>query len=301
MSFVLAIHGGSFKSSREDFSLNSEKEIIKHVKNALQIGYINLKEKNNGINTIESVISYMEDCSVFNAGKGSKQNENLEYELEATIMDGKNLNFGTVSLVKNIKNPIKVAKKLMDLYQNLILVGNDVFKFGKNYGFETVENNYFAKNNLDRNNFINNIEEFGTVGCVVLDQNKNLASGISTGGIKDKKSGRLGDASIIGGGIYANNDTCAISCTGKGEIFIKNCIAFDLHSRIKYKNESLKKASEDIINEIEKDSGGFISLDKNGNLEMPFNTSGMIRGWVNEKGIAYINLFNEKPNEYILK
>ena len=301
MSFVIAVHGGSFKSSREDFSPDSENEIIIHIKNALQIGYNKLKEKNNSVNTVESIISYMEDCSIFNAGKGSKSNENSEYELEATIMDGNNLNFGTVSLVKNIKNPIKIAKKLMDLYQNLILVGNNAFEFGKNYGFEIVNNDYFGSNNKENKNFYNNINEYGTVGCVVLDQNKNLASGISTGGIKNKKCGRLGDASIIGGGIYANNDSCAVSCTGKGEIFIKNCIAFDLHSRMKYKNESLQKASKDIINDIEKDSGGFISLDKNGNLEMPFNTSGMVRGWVNEKGIAYINLFNENPNKYQLE
>ena len=131
-----------------------------------------------------------------------------------------------------------------------------------------------------------------------------MSAGISTGGKLNKICGRLGDASIIGAGLYANNSSCAISCTGKGEIFIKNCIAYDLHSRLIYKKESLKKASEDIINQLEKNSGGFISLDKNGNLEMPFNTKGMVRGWVDEKGIAYINLFKENedytPSQYIL-
>jgi beta-aspartyl-peptidase (threonine type) len=246
----------------------------------------------------------MEDCSIFNAGKGSKHNVNLEYELEASIMDGANLNFGAVSLVKNIKNPIKLARKLMDIYQNLILFGNNALEFAKNNGLDIISNNYYTSKNFDEKKFINTTSEYGTIGCVLLDQNKNLSAGISTGGKLNKICGRLGDASIIGAGLYANNSSCAISCTGKGEIFIKNCIAYDLHSRLIYKKESLKKASEDIINQLEKNSGGFISLDKNGNLEMPFNTKGMVRGWVDEKGIAYINLFKENedytPSQYIL-
>ena len=305
MSFVIAIHGNAFESSREKFSLNSEKKIKLYIKNALKIGYNKLKQKEEGINVLESVLTYLEDCSLFNAGKGSKPNENLEYELEASIMNGLNLNFGTVSLIKNIKNPIKAAKKLMDIYQNLILVGNNADKFGKNNGLDIVSNNYFKANDLDEKSYINDAPKYGTIGCVILDQNKNLSAGVSTGGISNKIGGRLGDASLIGAGLYANNCSCAISCTGKGEIFIKNCLAYDLHSRIKYKNESLNKASNDVINKIEKGSGGFISLDKYGNLEMPFNTKGMVRGWVNEKGIAFINLFKEKedytPNEYKLE
>ena len=307
MSFVIAIHGGAFESSREKFLLDSEKKVKLCIKNAIKIGYNKLKQKEKGIEALESVLTYLEDCSLFNAGKGSKPNENLEYELEASIMNGLNLNFGTISLVKNIKNPIKAAKKLMDLYQNLILVGNNADKFGKNNGLEIVPNNYFKvhKNDLNENNSINDAPEYGTIGCVVLDQNKNLAAGVSTGGISNKIGGRLGDASLIGAGLYANNCSCAISCTGKGEIFIKNCVAYDLHSRIAYKNESLNKASNDIINKLEKGSGGFISLDKYGNCEMPFNTKGMVRGWVNEKGIAFIDVFKEKedytPNEYNLE
>ena len=305
MSFVIAIHGGAFESSRENFSLDSEKKIKLKIKNALKIGYNKLKQKEIGVNVVESVLTYMEDCSLFNAGRGSKQNENLEYELEASIMNGLNLNFGTVSLIKNIKNPIKAAKKLMDINQNLILVGNSADKFGKINGLDIVPNNYFGTKNIDEKSSINDTSEYGTVGCVILDQNKNLAAGVSTGGIANKICGRLGDASLIGAGLYANNCSCAISCTGKGETFIKNCLAYDLHSRIIYKNESLKKASNDIINKIEKGSGGFISLDKYGNLEMPFNTKGMVRGWVNEKGIALINVFKEKedyiPNEYKLE
>ena len=306
MSFIIAIHGGAFESSREKFSLDSEKNIKLNIKNALKIGYNKLKQKEKGVDALELVLTYLENCSLFNAGKGSKPNQNLEYELEASIMNGLNLNFGTISLVKNIKNPIKAAKKLMDIYQNLILVGNNADKFGKNNGLDIVPNNYFKtnKNDLDEKSFINDAPEYGTIGCVVLGQNKNLASGVSTGGISNKLAGRLGDASLIGAGLYANNCSCAISCTGKGEIFIKNCLAYDLHSRITYKNESLKKASNDIINKLEKGSGGFLALNRYGNLEMPFNTKGMVRGWVNDKGIAYINLFKEKedytPNEYKL-
>ena len=305
MSFVIAVHGGAFQSSREQFLFDSEKKIKLYLKNALQLGYNKLKKNEKNVNVIESVLTYLEDCPIFNAGKGSKPNANLEYELEASIMDGANLNFGIVSLVKHIKNPIKAAKKLMDIYHNLILVGNSADKFGKNNGLDFVSNNYFITNNLDKKNSLYDIPEYGTIGCVVLDQNKNLAAGISTGGTSNKISGRLGDASIIGAGLYANNFSCAISCTGKGENFIKNCVAYDLHSRIIYKNESLNKACNDIINNIENGSGGFISLDKKGNVEMPFNSKGMIRGWVNEKGIAYISLFKENedytPNEYKLE
>ena len=150
-------------------------------------------------------------------------------------MDGANLNFGAVSLVKNIKNPIKLARKLMDIYQNLILVGNNALEFAKNNGLDIISNNYYTSKNFDEKKFINTTSEYGTIGCVLLDQNKNLSAGISTGGKLNKICGRLGDASIIGAGLYANNSSCAISCTGKGEIFIKNCIAYDLHSRLIYK------------------------------------------------------------------
>lgn len=305
MNFTLAVHGGSFQSNRENISVDSEKIIKTHVKNALEIGYEKLKQNEKNINVVEAVLTYMEDCSIFNAGKGCKLNENLEYELEASIMDGTNLSFGTASLVQNLKNPIKVAKKLMDIYQNIILVGNKVYEFGKNNGLDIVPKTYFTSKKESKKKNINNTDEYGTIGCVVLDKNNNLAAGLSTGGISNKIWGRLGDASIIGAGLYANNETCAIACTGKGELFIKNCIAYDLHSRILYKNDSLKKASNDIINKLEKNSGGFICLDKNGNLEMVFNTKGMVRGWVNEKGIANINLYEKNEdytsNEYILK
>ena len=304
MNFTIAIHGGSFKSSRENISFDTESKIKSYIKSALKIGYDKLNKKEKNINVVESVLSYMEDCSIFNAGKGCKINENMEYELEASIMDGTNLNFGTVSLVKDLKNPIKDAKKLMDMYQNLILVGINASEFGKRNGLDIVPKTYFTSKIEDNKKFMNNANEYGTIGCVILDQNKHLAAGISTGGISNKICGRLGDASIIGAGLYANNNTCAIACTGKGEIFIKNCVAYDLHSRLLYKNDSLKKASNDIINNLDLNSGGFICLDKNGNLEMPFNTKGMVRGWVNENGIAYIDLFKENEdytlNKYIL-
>ena len=296
MSFIIAVHGGAFESNRENFSLEAEKKIKSIIKEALLIGYNKLKQKEKGEEVLESVLAYLEDCSLFNAGKGSKPNKDFEYELEASIMNGYNLNYGVVSLVKNIKNPIKAAKKLMDKYQNLNLVGKSADDFGKSNGLDIVSNYYFQSNNTDKKKFLTETPGHGTIGCVILDQNKNLFAGVSTGGIANKTSGRIGDASIIGAGLYANNLSCAVSCTGKGEKFIQNCVAYDLHSRIIYKKESLHKAANDIINGMEEGTGGFISLDNKGNLEMPFNTNGMVRGWLNEEGIAYIYLFKEKED-----
>ena len=241
----------------------------------------------------------MEDNPTFNSGKGAKVNQKFQCELDSSIMDGSNLKCGAVASVQRIKNPINAARLVMERTRHVLLVGPSADEYAESEGLTMVPNSYFMTPKMIKEWYdaqkksYNEIPQHETCGALALDKKKNLAAGTSTGGITYKMAGRVGDSPIIGAGTYANNDCCAISCTGLGENMIRRSVAFDLRARMKYKGLSLKDSSQEVISELEDLTGGFISIDKDGNVEMPFNSAGMARAWVDNNGIAHIQLFKD--------
>jgi beta-aspartyl-peptidase (threonine type) len=307
--FTIAVHSGAGSYAREQITHEREVEIKDGILEALKAGYEVLKRGGRHLEATEHAIIKLEDNPLFNAGKGAKINRDLEVELDASMMDGSTLKCGGVAAVKNIKNPIKGAKLVMEQTEHVLIAGHAMDKLAKEAGLEMVDNSYFFT--------VERLQEYlkvrdqqlspnksGTVGAVALDSHGNLSAMTSTGGITYKLPGRVGDSPIIGAGNYANNETCAISCTGTGEIFMKNVVAYDIHARMKYTGVSLKQATQDVISSLEEGAGGLISVDKEGNVEMPFNSSGMARGYVREDGKAFIAIFTPgkdlTPYEYDL-
>jgi len=261
-----------------------------------------LKSNGSHLDAVEQAIIELENCPVLNAGRGGKINQNYEIELDASIMNGRNLKCGAVASCKRVKNPILSARKVMENTPHVFLVGEAVDNFARDNLLEMVPNEYFFTQerikewNDAKEKKYETLSKKGTVGAVCQDKERNIAAATSTGGTTYKMAGRVGDSPIIGAGNYANNTSCGVSCTGTGETMIRNCVAFDLHARMSYKGISLKKASEEVISNLEEGTGGFIAVDKDGNIEMSFNSPGMARGYVREDGKAFIYVFNEKDD-----
>jgi beta-aspartyl-peptidase (threonine type) len=245
----------------------------------------------------------MEDSPLFNAGKGAVLTEKGEAELDASIMDGATLMAGAVAGVKHVKNPIMLARLIMEKSPHVMMIGEGAEEFGKENGIEMVDPGYFITKErweqyqkmLKRQEEKKKAEKHGTVGAVALDKNGNLAAGTSTGGMMMKKFGRVGDSPIIGAGTYANNNTCAVSSTGYGEYFIRLGVAKDISAMMEYKNYSLKKAADEVLAKVGKlgGDGGVIAIDKDGNTAMPFNTDGMYRGYYLNGGNPAIYIYKE--------
>jgi len=262
-----------------------------------------LKEGAEATDVVVKVINVLEDSPLFNAGKGAVFTHDEKVELDASIMDGKTLNAGAVAGVRNIKNPINAAREVMLNSEHVFLSGKGASEFAKKQGLEMVPNKYFhtkqrheslmklKKQERERNQKDN----IGTVGCAVLDTYGNICAGTSTGGMTNKKYGRIGDAPVIGAGTYANNKTCAVSCTGHGEYYIRLGFARDISALMEYKNLSVEDACREEIRKLTelKGSGGVIALDVNGNIAMEFNTSGMFRGYIKSTGEKEIAIFKE--------
>ena len=250
------------------------------------------------MDAVEQTIRIMEDNPLFNAGKGAVFNHDGINELDAAIMDGSTLAAGSVACVTDIKNPITAARRVMTNSPHVMLTGAGASQFAKEQGLEIVPSSYFHTD--ERYNELQELlkkEKSGTVGCCALDKNGNLAAGTSTGGMSNKRYNRVGDAPIIGAGTYANNATCAVSATGHGEYFIRYTVAHDISALMEYKGLSLKEASELVVNEkLVKagGSGGVICVDKNGNISMPFNSSGMFRGFATADGKEGIFIFKDE-------
>jgi len=276
-NWAIAIHGGAGNINRENTS-DSVKYILA-LDSAISIGIDILAHGGKSIDAVEQVIKYLEDNPLFNAGKGAVLTNNRQAELDASIMDGINRNAGSIACVTNIKNPISLARAVMEKSEHVMLTGNGASQFAKENSFELIDNNYFII--PKRKDQLNNIiDKNGTVGCVALDIEGNLAAGTSTGGMMNKKYGRIGDSPIIGAGTYADNRSCAISCTGHGEFFIRTAVAFNIHSRVLYLNENINNAAKYVFNnELNTigGTGGAIIVDKNGNIHFEFNTNGMFR------------------------
>lgn len=307
ITYAIAIHGGA-GSSPEMFSEAANQQRYDSMQKALETGQKILKEGGTSLDAVEAVLRLLEDDPQFNAGKGAVFNADSAHELDASIMDGSNLACGAVAGVKTIKNPISLARLVMTDTRHVLLAGEGADLFGEAKGVEQVENEYFdtpatkkrwkeiqqkqkekKSSSLNRREFeivdMDTGSYMGTVGCVALDAHGNLAAATSTGGLTNKQFGRVGDSPIIAAGTYANNRTCAVSCTGIGEEFIRHVVAYDVAARIKYKGSTVGQAVNDILaNELPNAAGGIIAVDKDGNISMEFSTAGMARAAADSSG-----------------
>ena len=315
--YVLVIHGGAGTILKSNMTPEKEKLYKQGLQNALNAGSDILKKGGSALDAVEATIKVLEDDSLFNAGKGAVFTNEGKNEMDASIMDGKTLKAGAVAGVTNIKNPITAARAVMDKSEHVLMAYKGAEQFAAMNGCETVDPSYFftmqrwldlqdAKKEdslkaLHKDSTTgllkqpdNHDYKYGTVGAVALDMYGNLAAATSTGGMTDKRYGRVGDSPIIGAGTYADNNTCAISCTGWGEYYIRLVIAKTISDRMQFAHESLKQAADDMI--MKKlpalgGDGGMIGVDKNGNFVMSFDTDGMYRGYVKSDGESKIEIY----------
>jgi beta-aspartyl-peptidase (threonine type) len=301
--YAIVIHGGAGAMSEEKMGRETQDEYKAKISEALELGEKLLKEGVNATDVVVRVINVLEDSPLFNAGKGAVFTYDEKVELDASIMEGKTLKAGAIAGVRDIKNPINAAREVMLNSDHVFLSGKGASEFAKKQGLEMVPNKYFytkprqeslrqlKKQERERNQKDN----MGTVGCAVLDSHGNICAGTSTGGMTNKRYGRIGDTPVIGAGTYANNNTCAVSCTGHGEYYIRLGFARDISALMEYKNLSVGEACREEIRKLTelKGNGGVIALDSNGNIAMEFNTSGMFRGYIKSGGEKKIAIFEE--------
>jgi beta-aspartyl-peptidase (threonine type) len=314
--FTLVIHGGAGTILKSNMSPEKEKAYRDKLTEALNKGYEILSKGGTSLDAVEAVVRILEDSPLFNAGKGAVFTNEGKNEMDASIMDGKTIKAGAVGGVTTIKNPITAARAVMEKSPHVMLMGKGAEKFAKEKGLEIVDTSYFfdqyrwdqlqkiknqEKIKLDHSDtagFLPDTGEkkFGTVGAVAVDKHGNLAAATSTGGMTNKRFGRIGDTPVIGAGNYANNKTCAVSGTGHGEYFIRNVVAYDVSALMEYKGMPLKEAAEYVVMKKLKEmggEGGIIAVDAKGNFAMPFNTPGMYRGFVKEGGKPEVFIYKE--------
>lgn len=311
---VLAIHGGAGTILKKNMSDSLERAYVAVLTKSLEVGYQQLTAGKTSVEAVEAAIRIMEDSPLFNAGKGAVFNNEGKNELDASIMDGKTLKAGAIAGVSTIRNPITAARAVMDRSEHVMMVGSGAEKFAKAQGVEIVDPSYFwtkprwealqriLKRDADKTELDHQAnatefekivdEKFGTVGCVALDSYGNLAAGTSTGGMTNKKYGRIGDSPVIGAGNYASSEV-AVSCTGWGEFYIRSVAAYDVAAQINYLSIGVEQAAKNVIDKIDGlgGNGGMIALDKDGNVAMPFNTEGMYRGTVTADGKVTVEIY----------
>ena len=307
MNIGIAIHGGAGTILKEELTEELEIKYKKGLKDAILKGKEVLQKKGSAIEAVCLAVVELENNPLFNAGKGSVFNHLGKHEMDASIMNGKDLNAGAVCGIDQFKNPILVARHVMENSEHVILTGDGAIQFGKEMKCETAENTYFFdqfrydqwisikdSDQFQLDHSKTNPKKFGTVGAVALDMQGDLAAATSTGGMTNKKYGRIGDSSVIGAGNYANNNTCAVSCTGSGEFFIRQVTAYDVSCLMEMAQLDLKTATSKVIhNRIKKigGDGGLIAIDNKGNIEMPFNTDGMYRASWSKNGTPLIEIY----------
>jgi beta-aspartyl-peptidase (threonine type) len=308
-NFGIAVHGGAGTILKSELPIEKEKEYHVALKEAIQRAYSILGKGGSALVAVEEAVIFLEDCELFNAGKGSVFTSAGTHEMDASIMDGKSLQAGAVSLIKHIKNPITLARLILEKSDHILLASDGAEEFAFANGLEKVSPDYFYNESryqqwlsvkdsdisvLDHS--VIKEKKLGTVGAVALDCNGNLAAATSTGGMTNKKFGRIGDTPLIGSGTYADNLTAAVSCTGSGEYFIRINAAFNLVSLMKYGKLNLVQAGDEVIlNQLSAigGDGGLISINSQGEIYMPFNTEGMYRGFCNSK--------SGKPSTFIYR
>lgn len=312
-NFTIVIHGGAGTILKEDMTSELELAYFDGLQQALNISYAVLEEGGTAVNAVKAALVLLEDNVLFNAGRGSVFTKKGVQEMDAAIMDGIDLSAGAVAGVRNVRNPIELATEVMRNSNHVFLSGKGANDFAIKQGVKLEPDEFFFSQfrydqwkairdsdnySLDHTN--HHLEElmrdkkFGTVGAVACDMHGNLAGGTSTGGMTNKKYGRIGDSPMIGSGTYANNKTCAISCTGHGEMFIRSVAAYDVSCLMEYKGLSLQEAMNIVVNEKllkMQGEGGMIGVDAHGNAAMIFNSAGMYRGTRNSKGVNEVSIY----------
>lgn len=308
--FGLVIHGGAGTIDRSRMTPEAEREYRAGLERALAAGYEILKRGGSSLDATEAAVRLLEDDPHFNAGKGAVFTSAGTNELDAAIMDGNTLKAGTVASLKHIRNPVSLARLVMEKSGHVMMDGEGAEVFAKENGVQLVDQKYFfTQERWDalqkikeaeksggagaKKFIITDQDRHGTVGAVALDRQGNLAAATSTGGTTNKRAGRIGDSPIIGGGTYANNATCAVSATGDGEYFIRATVAHDLSALMEYRGMKLQEAAQTVLDKVAKlgGSGGLIAIDAKGNMALPFNTSGMYRGHVDLDGKFVIEIY----------
>jgi L-asparaginase / beta-aspartyl-peptidase len=306
----LVIHGGAGTIERSKMTPEREREYRTGLERALTAGYEILKKGGSSLDATEAAVRVLEDDPHFNAGKGAVFTSAGVNEMDAAVMDGRTLNAGAVASLKHIKNPISLARLVMEKSGHVMMDGEGAEAFAKENGVELVDQKYFftqerwealqkikaaAKHRTGaagKEVLITDQDRHGTVGAVALDRDGNLAAATSTGGTTNKRPGRVGDSPVIGAGTYANNATCAVSATGDGEYFIRATVGHDISALMEYRRMSLEEAAKTVLDKMAKlgGTGGLIAVDRQGNNALPFNTSGMYRGYVdlNDKFVVEI-------------
>lgn len=311
--YVLVIHGGAGNLSKESLTTEKEEAYRAKLTEALQAGYSKIKTGQSSIKAVQAAIIVLEDSPLFNAGRGAVFTHDGKNELDASIMYGKTKSAGAVAGVTTIKNPITAANAVMQHSPHVMLSGQGAETFAKEQHLDIVPNSYFFTQDRwdalqkaiekekkqstsqlfeQEDDFLSIDQKFGTVGAVALDKDGNITAGTSTGGMTNKKWNRIGDSPVIGAGTYANAQV-GVSGTGWGEFFIRSTAGRTVAALMEYQNKDVKSASQEVINEIETlgGSGGIIALDNNGNVAMPFNTTGMFRGTITENGEITVEIF----------
>lgn len=315
--FVIAVHGGAGTISPEKAN---EAPYHEGLQAALRAGAAVLEAGGSALDAAQAAVQSLEDCPLFNAGRGAVYTADATHEMDASVMDGRTLKAGAVAGVHGVRNPVTLARAVMDHTNHVLLIGEGAMRVARERGVQLAPADYFhseerlaqlqrvraqgagvtaldhsAQSLTDNAAPLREDGKFGTVGAVALDLHGNLASAVSTGGLTNKRPGRVGDSPIVGAGIYANNATCAVACTGTGEHFLRACVGHDIHARMVYKGQQLAEAGEAVVHGLLKEiggAGGLVSVDAKGNVHMPFNTVGMYRGVLRQ---------GEEPQSFIFR
>lgn len=304
----LVIHGGAGTISPENMTPEREAAYRNILTKALVKGQTVLKTGGSSLDAVEAVINLLEDSPLFNAGKGAVFTAQGTNEMDASIMDGRTRNAGAVAGVRHIKNPISLARLVMEKSPHVMLSGEGAEIFAGLQGIDLVPQSYFftqrrwdaLQRRIEQEGTRQSQppgQEHGTVGAVAMDQAGNLAAGTSTGGMTYKQFGRIGDSPIIGAGTYANNQSCAVSATGYGEYFIRGVVCYDISALMEYQHMPLSEAAQEVIMKklpVMGGNGGVIAIDAHGNIAMPFNTSGMYRGYALEDGTPVVKIYGDE-------
>jgi len=304
-TYSLAIHGGAGTILRSAMSEEKEAAYRQALEQAITEGEAILSQGGSAVEAVEKAVQLLEDCDLFNAGRGAVFTHEGTHELDASIMCGHSLNAGAVAMVSGIKNPVSLARAIMDHSPYVFLCGAGAEQFAEEQQIERAPAEYFysalrfqqlEEAREKQRVQLDHSDKFGTVGAVALDEAGNLAAATSTGGLTNKQYGRVGDSPIIGAGTYANNNTCAVSCTGFGEYFIRGVAAYDVSCLMAYGKQSLQEASQRVIHQHQAalgGDGGLIAVDCLGNIALPFNSVGMYRGWVQKGKKKQVKIYRE--------
>jgi beta-aspartyl-peptidase (threonine type) len=300
--YALAIHGGAGTMSPEQMAPDIERAVRAGLQRSLDAGDAILRSGGSSLDAVTAAVRVLEDDPLFNAGRGAVFTSAETHEMDAALMDGRTLRAGAVGGVSRIRNPIDLARGVMEKSPHVMLSGPGAEAFARELGLEIVDKKYFhteqrwqalERVRAARAEPLSDADRHGTVGAVALDQSGNLAAATSTGGNTNKRPGRIGDSPIIGAGTYANNQTCAVSATGDGEFFVRAVAAHDVSALMEYREMNLGEAARIVIEKVATlgGTGGLIAVDREGNIALPFNTIGMYRGSIDVDGRSFVGIY----------